>query len=268
MPDDQPAQRPLSPARAHLQRIAAAAPAVGPADRPSAAGHERELLLAQLYEHTKQLKAIKSVEKKIEAKRAFSPEYDVYLQSVLGAGRAEPDPIVTTLMVWNIDAGRYSHALRLAQHVLAHGLSLPDQYQRDVPTLLADEFSTAALAGHIEPAQERALLADVMALTYQRDMPDQARAKLHKALGYALLGKRGAAEPDLDALPDGLLRDAEAHLLRAIALHAQVGVKKDLERLARRLKDAPPASAPADPRPGGSVGKGAGAKASAGSPKA
>ena len=34
-----------------------------------------------------------------------------------------------------------------------------------------------------------------------------------------------------------------------------------LERLARRLKGAAPASTPADPRPGGPVGEGTGAKA-------
>lgn len=250
-----------SPARAHQQRILAAKAAAAAQPDAPMQGSAHELMMAQLYEHMKSLKAIKSVEKKIEAKRAFVAEYDNYLGAVLAAGHGGQDPIVSTMMVWNIDAGRYQHALRLAHYVLAHGLKLPDQYNRDVPTLLADEFSSAALAGHIDEADELNVLDTVLQLTGEADMPDQARAKLHKAIGYALLGKRGQTEPNLEPLNDALLRSAEQHLSRALALHGQVGVKKDLERLARRLKNAAPASDPADPRPGGPVGEGTGAKA-------
>ncbi len=258
MPDTEPT-RPLSPARAHLQRMAAAQPAA-PA-RAGATTTESELLMAQLYEHTKQLKAIKSVEKKIEAKRAFVPAYDVYLDAAIAADTGAQDLIFTTLLVWNIDAGRYERAIDLAAYALRHGLKLPDQYQRDVPTLLADEFSTAALAGAMPAEQQERLLGLVGKMTIDLDMPDQARAKLHKAMGYALIGKHGSAEPDLDQVNDGYAHGAEFHLSRALALNPQAGVKKDLERLARRLKGVAPASTPADPRPGGPVGEGTGAKA-------
>lgn len=265
MPDSQPPQGPtLSPARAHLQRMAAAAAAVaasGPAARPSAASHEHELMLAQLYEHRKQLKAIQSVERKVDAKRAMVPVYDAYLDGVLASdGQAEDDPIVTTMMVWNIDAARFDRALQLARHVLDHGLKLPDQYQRDPATLLIDEFSTAALAGHLPQAGAVDLLLHVMDLTQGRDAPDQARAKLHKAIGYAITGKAWGTEPDYDTMPTDPAQTARAHLARAHELFAQVGVKKDIERLDRRLKKAgiEPSSAVtrADPRPGGSVARG------------
>lgn len=260
MPEDTaPEPYRLSPARAHLQRMAALQSGV-PA-QPGATGAEHELLMAQLYEHTKQLKSIKSVEKKIEAKREFVPVYDAYLDGVLSAGPGGADPIVTSLLVWNIDAGRYDRAFDLAIYALKHKLQLPDQYHRDVPTLLADEFSTAALSGAMPADQQPSHLGRVLVITEGCDMPDQARAKLHKAIGYALIGKHGSADPDLDTIDDITARFAERHLSRALALNPQVGVKKDLERLARRLKDAPPASDPADPRPGGPVGDGTGAPA-------
>lgn len=250
----------LSPARAHLQRMAAAAAAQaasGPVARPSAASHEHELMLAQLYEHRKQLKAIQSVERKVEAKAAMVPVYDAYLDGVLAAESAADDPIVTTMMVWNIDAARYDRALQLARHVLDHGLALPDQYQRDSATLLIDEFSTAALAGHLPQDRAIELLLHVMDLTQGRDAPDQARAKLHKAIGYAYTGKAWGSEPDYDQLDDTAAAAAHAQLMRAQVLFAQVGVKKDIERLERRLKKADPSAATrADPRPGGSVARG------------
>ena len=88
MPDTEPT-RPLSPARAHLQRMAAAQPAA-PA-RAGATTTESELLMAQLYEHTKQLKAIQSVEKKIEAKRVMLADYDAYIDGVLQADSGGAD---------------------------------------------------------------------------------------------------------------------------------------------------------------------------------
>lgn len=266
----EPAPRPrrLSPARAHLQRLAAGAAAADGAMPSAAVGTEHQLMLAQLYEHRKQLKDLKSVEKKIETKRSFVDDYDAYLDGVLSAGQGADDPIVTTLMVWNIDAGRYERALHLGQYVLGHRLKLPDQYNRDPATLLVDEFATAALGGAMPAERQVDLLSRVGVLTEGADMPDQASARLHKAIGYALIGKHGGADPDLDAVSDTAARMAEQVLARALALNAQVGVKKDLERLARRLKGAAPASDQADPAPGGPVGNGTGTRAKARTPKA
>lgn len=229
--------RRLSPARAHLERMAAVR-ASAPDAQPSAAGHAHELLLAQLYEHRKQLKAIQSIERKTEAKAAMVGVYDDYLDGVLDAATGADDPIVTTLMVWNIDAARFERALTLASYVLDHGLPLPDQYHRDSATLLIDEFAAAALAARLpeEPAHAAALLQHVIDFTAARDAPDQARAKLHKAMGYILTGKARGTEPDYDSLPAATALAAREHLARAHALFAQIGVKKDLERLDRRLK--------------------------------
>ena len=55
-------------------------------------------------------------------------------------------------------------------------------------------------------------------------MPDEVRAKLHKAIGYGL-----AASDPAKALD---------HLRRALQLFANVGVKKDIERLERELKNS------------------------------
>ena len=234
----------ISPARAHLQRIAAAAEQAPEAQRPSAAGHEHQLLLAQLYEHRKQLKAIQSVERKIEAKAAMVPVYDDYLDGVLEADQGGDDPLVTSLMVWNIDAGRYERALQLAAYVLQHGLKRPAQYHRAPATLLIDEFSTAALAGALPREHAMDLLLQVLDLTQAHDAPDQARAKLHKAIGYVGLGKAWGEEPDYDSLGTAAAMAARGQLDRAQQLFAQVGVKKDLERLERRLKKAAPPAAP------------------------
>jgi len=88
-------------------------------------------------------------------------------------------------------------------------------------------------------AQAAALLIEADTLTAEQDAPDQARAKLHKAIAYAALGKvQTAEEPDLSAIESGALSLALARLQRALELDSNAGVKKDIERVERALSKA------------------------------
>lgn len=237
----------MTPARAHMLAVTAAsmsaddsgAHALDPAQTSA-----YELMQAQLYEHRRALKTIQSIERKIEAKRAYLPLYWPWVDGVLAGGRGAADVVLTTVLVWAIDAGEYPRALQIAEYVLAHGLSLPDQYQRDPATTLIDEMAEAGLKGKLPAAEAVPLLQHVEALTRERDVPDQARAKLHKAIGYALIGRTAASEVDYKDLPADLAAQALPHLHRAFELFEGVGVKKDIERLERRVKDA---AAPQEP---------------------
>lgn len=236
----------MTPARAHMLAVTAASLS---ADDPGAnldpaQTSAYELMQAQLYEHRRALKAIQSIERKVEAKRDYLPLYWPWVDGVLAGGRGAPDMVLTTVLVWAIDAGEYPRALQIAEYVLAHGLSLPDQYQRDPATTLIDEMAEAGLKGKLPAAEAVLLLQRVEALTLERDVPDQARAKLHKAIGYALIGRTAASEVDYKDLPADLAAQALPYLHRAFELFEGVGVKKDIERLERRVKDA---AAPQEP---------------------
>lgn len=231
-----------TPARRHQMRVLAeqAAKAAPPGDEVK--GSAYELMLAQLYEHRRTLKTIQSIERKIDAKRAFLPVYDDYLTGALAGGQGGEDKVLTSVMVWHLDVGNFERGLALGAYALQHQLALPDQYSRDIATLLIDETSTAALAGKLLGEEALRVLAEVDGLTAERDAPDQARAKLHKAIGYALMGKTPTHEPDITTLDISRAQLAMGHLQRAHELFAQVGVKKDMERLERRLKAALPGS--------------------------
>lgn len=230
----------LTPAQKHLQRKLAAAASAAAPQGASTAGSAYELLQAQLYEHRRALKGIQSIERKIEAKREFLPAYWPWVDGVLAAGQGAQDLVLTSVFVWAIDVGEYGRALAIAAYILQHGLSLPDQYNRDPATTLIDEVADAALKGKLPADQATAILLNVHALTAPHDVPDQARAKLHKAIGYAFVGRTAASEVDYKDLPLDLAQDALPHLHRALELFAGVGVKKDIERLERRVKDAQP----------------------------
>lgn len=232
-----------TPAQRSQQRKLAALASASAPQGGELQGSAYELMLAQLAEHRRALKSIQSIERKIETKRIFLPMYDAWINGALAGGHGAQDQVLMTVLVWHIDAGDFRRALEIAQYAVRHDLAPPDQYDRSLGTILIDEFAAAALNGQMSNADARGLLPLVLAETQALDAPDQARAKLHKAMGYALIGKTGPADVDFDAVSVKDARAALDHLQRALALFDQVGVKKDIERLERRLKkpDTPPA---------------------------
>lgn len=232
-----------SPARAHRMRhiAAAVAAANAPVDASLATGYE--MVLAQLTEHRRQLKQVQSVERKAEVKRRFLPEYSAYIAGALQADHGGQDDVLMTLMVWRIDTGDYTGALHIAEYAIRHKLSMPDQYKRDTPCLIAEEFAEAALKSRSGgTAFDPAVLIGAELLTAAQDMPDEVRAKLHKAIGYAL---RDAAELQPEGPTLDQLYQVRSYLERAMGLHEKVGVKKDIERLDTKINALTHAAAPA-----------------------
>lgn len=221
-----------SPARQHFIRKSAAAANQAEADaaiRPDATQYE--LHLAQLAEHRRSLKGIHSIERKIEFKRQALPEYSAYVEGVLQGDRGAQDDVITTVMVWRIDAGDIDGAIQIATYVLRHNIALPDQYQRDAACVIAEETAEHALLelahdGGADAVVIHDQLVEVARLVDGHDMPDEVTAKLYKAIGYAARGFAPKAA-----------RDA---LDRALQLNPKCGVKKDIERLDRAIKNAKP----------------------------
>jgi hypothetical protein len=226
---------PITPAMASLMRKQAAQAAEQAQSTGATTGSAYELMQAQLYEHTRALKAIQSVERKVDAKRGFLADYWPWVDGVLAAGQGGEDMVLSTVFVWAIDAGEYDRALDMGAYILAHGLPLPDRYKRDAATTLIDEFADASLKpGGQQNGPGAQHLVRVAELTAAHDVPDQVRAKLYKALGYAVAGRKDANDK-FEQLGKTDTTQALALLQRALELDKASGVKKDIERLERRL---------------------------------
>lgn len=233
----------MTPAQRHRARVLAAQAAeASAAESPHGEmqGGAYELMQAQLHEHLRTLKNIQSVQLKVQAKHTMLADYEPYLDGVLQADAGVPDIVLSTVLVWHIDVGNWNRALQIADYAMRHSLPLPDKYQRDLPTLLMDEISEAAIAGRLAGAEALATLAQVDMLTAEKDAPDQARAKLYKAIGWAAMGKTSTHDVDPKTLQLDMVQIALPRLRRAIELHVQIGVKKDVERLERRLNELQP----------------------------
>ncbi|SDK78689.1 Phage small terminase subunit [Modicisalibacter muralis] len=238
----------LSPARKRFQQVTAARAAGDTQPGRQQAGEQYEIHAAALWEARRTLKGIKSLEAKVARKRELLPQFDAYVAGVLEGGNGAQDDVLMTVMLWRFDIGDLAGGLAIAEYALRHGLETPDRYERDTPSLVTEQAAEEALAllekasadetdkGHT--AAELVMhLSRVEALTRDADMHDPIRAKLHKALGYAYRDKGGHA------------REAIDHLKRALSLNERVGVKKDIEKLERELKqqnvNGPGGNAPA-----------------------
>lgn len=219
--------RRLSPARAHFLR-ATAATAPEALTRPNANAYE--LMLAKLDEDRRRLHNIQSTEQKIVVKRELLPEYGPWIDGVLAGNHGQQDDVLMTVMLWRVDTGDFAGALQLGRYAIEHNLAMPDRFKRSVGCLLAEEFADTALrAAGAELAAYADTLGECLQLTAEQDMPDEVRAKLHKARAYALL--------ESDERPPQRLTNALENLQRALQLHDRSGVKKDIEKLERELKN-------------------------------
>jgi len=212
-------------AQRHYMRVTAAqASATGEPGQSLAGATGYELMLAKLATDRRRLKEVQSIERKRLVKLEVLPEYADYVAGALEGGRGAQDDVLVTVMVWRIDVGDYAGALAIAAYALTHGLTLPDQYERTLATAVAEEFAEAALAGlKAEKQFDVEQLYKVADLTDKHDMPDVVRAKLYKAIGYAL-----------DAYPSLAL----SYLRRALELHDKIGVKQDITRLEKAVNAA------------------------------
>jgi hypothetical protein len=224
--------------RIQLRKRAAQAAATAEPGQTMAGANAYELQLMQLTQDRLRLKQVQSAQGKAALKRELLPAYSAYVEGVLAAGRGAQDEVLTTIMVWRIDAGDFSGALDIAAYVLAHGLLMPDRFARTTGCLIAEEIATAALkAQKAGDVFDRTVLLRTADITEGQDMPDEARAKLYLALGKAALVDvidEPAAEARGQACAD--LAAAREFLTKAIALHSNCGGKKDLERVDRLLK--------------------------------
>lgn len=243
------AQRRRAATLAALAAAAAGAPPAGvAADMPETGegASEYRALVAVLHDNLRTLAEIQSVDARNPKKAEMATAFDAWLTGVLEAGKqgqAAQDEILVTMLVWAIDCRAIDRALDLAEHAIAHGLAMPERYKRSAACVTAEDIATLAI-DHPE-AVSHAQLLRTAELTETSDMPDQARAKLFKALGRASAAAADTFDPQADNAVAGgqaaLLTAALGWYQRALGLNRNVGVKKEIDAVERALKTLEPA---------------------------
>lgn len=210
-------------------------------------------VVLQLQADRRALKEIKGTERKVAAKIGMLPAYSGWRDGVLAAGAGERGPldqVFTTLMAWTIDVGDYVTALPMVEHAVVHKLDMPSDFNRDPLTFAIDQICEDAIRAYDQgedaaktfPAVVLPMLQDLVK-DHDVDLHDEVEAKLHRALGMAILA--GANPDDEDDLRQRQVQTLRAYQ-RAYDINPRVGVKKDMDRLKRELSKAAAAELKAD----------------------
>lgn len=254
----------FSPALAHRQKVLArqaaeaaglrsaegAAPAM-PEDGPVSS--EYQALLARQHDDLRTLHQIQSQEARTALKADLIETYRPWVEGALDVpegGSAPQDEILVTSYLWAVDIRDWDFALRLAAHICAHGLQLPERFNRTPGGFLISELADVAIANP-GSASHKVLTAALDLLDAEPghpawDMRDATRARLHRAVAESWARRAENFDPQqASAMAGGkpaLIAAALGHFTRATALDSKVGVKKQIEALEREAKKLASAS--------------------------
>lgn len=226
-----------TPAMIYRERAAAEAIVAAPERATSAEQRTSAQIVLRFTLDLRRLKAIRSIDRKIEAKREMLPEYAAWIEGVLaadsGAGTGVAAEVLPTCMVWLIDIGEFGQALDLVPFLFRHQVAMPARYKRDTATIVVEEIATAAArAQNLGNAFPLGILERVDDLTAHLDLHDEVRAKLVKAIGIEQL----RAAEELPAEDSKAALEATIATLRdAQRLNDRIGVKDRIKRADKLL---------------------------------
>ena len=168
------------------------------------------------------LSNLASMQDKIAYKAQALPKYQDWLNSVLQSGQAHPsDTLTPNLLIWQIDCGQLNEAMPLAQFAIEHNLQSSDEYQRNLPTIIIEQYAEQISQGAaINPEHLRTLVqwaTEKQNNQHTHNIPDTVRAKLLKAAG--------------EQLEESDPQTALALYQQALGYNEKVGVKKQIEAL-------------------------------------
>lgn len=239
-------------------RGAAIAPAAVPspaagANTSSPAARAAAQIALRLTHDLRRLKEIRSIDRKIEAKREMLPEYKSWVDGVMtadaGVGTGVAGDVVPTYMVWLLDTGAYMAALDVAEFLLRHRVEMPKRYARDVPTIVVELIADAAAkVQNAGQSFDPAVLDTADNLTSGSDIHDEVRAKLLKAIGIEQLRKAEDMPAENSRI---VLESTLVNLREAQRLNDRVGVKDRVKRAEKLLAAVTPPATDTNTEQGG-----------------
>lgn len=179
----------------------------------------------RLTSYLTQLKDLRSVDRKIELKRQWLPEFYGFIDASLAQSPAPQNNVLMYMLVWAMDTQDLPLAYRIAQHGILNNMVMPEGFTRSVAEVIADGVGDECIKNVDLAEQHSELLLQFADLIIGEDLADQAHAKLYKAIGLALENSKP--------------NDALTAFKNALRLDEKSGVKTIIQRLEKSLNKAP-----------------------------
>ena len=216
----------MSLALAHKRRVLAQGPAMAVAgaaavgyspaaalSSPANAQKHLKLMDDALAVDLERISAINSRELRQQLKRdELLPKYQEYVQRYRDSGLSFPNSVLVYVLIWLFDTTQFEKGLELADFAMSQGQVLPERFNRDIPTFVADEVIEWAEAEYKAGRSPEPYVSNLLhRVDGEWNLFERIPARYHKQLGILAMDRKEWAL-------------AITHFERAEALYDGIGV--------------------------------------------
>lgn len=226
----------MSLALAHKRRVIADGPAALSAGAPMAYSADTALSSpANARKHLKLMEdalagdlerigAINSREQRQTLKREeLLPKYLEYVQRYRDSELNFPNSVLAYVLIWLFDTEQFTQGLELADFAMSQGQALPERFNRDIPTFVADQVIDWAEAEFKARRSPEPYVSNLLPrVDGEWQLFERIPARYHKLLGLIALNRQDWPV-------------AIAHFERAETLYESIGVGTRLNDCRRAL---------------------------------
>lgn len=195
----------MSLALAHKRRVRAqgpAAPVAGaiaaaysPAaalSSPANAQKHLKLMENSLAVDLERISAINSREARQQLKRdELLPKYLEYVDRYIESGLSFPNSVLVYVLVWLFDTAQFEKGLVLADFAMSQGQTMPERFNRDIPTFVADEVIEWAEAEYKAGRSPEPYVSNLLPrVDGEWSLYERIPARYHKQLGILAMDRK------------------------------------------------------------------------------
>ncbi len=232
----------MSLALRHKRRVLAEGPAAAAAiaavvayspdtalDSPANAQKHLKLMESSLQADLERIGNIDSREQRQQLKRnELLPKYLEYVQRYRDSGLNYPNPVLMYVLVWLFDTVQFTQGLELADFAISQGQELPERFNRNIPTFVADEVIDWAEAEYKAGRSPEPYVSNLLhRVDGEWQLFERIPARYHKQLGLLAMDRK-----DWTA--------AILHFERAETLYSSIGVGTRLAAARKELAKVAP----------------------------
>lgn len=163
------------------------------------------------------------------------PRYEEYVQQYRDSGLSFPNSVLVYVLIWLFDTAQFEKGVELADFAMSQGQALPERFNRDIPTFVADEVIEWAEAEYKAKRSPEPYVSNLLPrVDGEWALFERIPARYHKQLGILAMDQKEWEK----AIP---------HFERAEQLYEGIGVgtrlagcRKALEKAKAEARTTPP----------------------------
>lgn len=194
---------------------------------PANAQKHYKLMEDALLVDLERLSSFNSLEQRQLIKRdELLPKYLEYVGRYRESGLSFPNQVLMYVVIWLFDTAQFEQGFEWADFAMSQGQALPERFNRDIPTFVADELIEWAEAEYKAGRSPEPYVSDLLPrVDGEWSLFERIPARYHKQLGLLAMDRKDWSS-------------AVVHFERAEALYESIGVGTRLAGARKELAKA------------------------------